>query len=1074
MNAALRHQMISASAGSGKTFQLSSRYIRLLAAGVDPASIVALTFTRKAAAEIFDRIIRRLALAAQQPDELDTLNGTTGLALDAGQVRSLLQKLIRAMPTLRIGTLDSFLARVVRLFSFELGLQGEFGILEGFPLEEARQDALLKTLSGHLPDETKTDFHRQFKQATFGREERTVFEKITGFIQDYQPFLQAAPDGRCWGNPERIWPGGHPLLDGPAITRETFDAALDRLAAAPFDASWSKLIELLRGFDGNRLPGENTLTKQLLEQCAAWSKNDVELTFRKKAYPLTPDHRDALDTAVRFLFQRILSARCLRSQGIFQILSRYETVYGQTIRRAGRISFQDIIDLLANGGAQTGGACRLTQEPAEYSDERLYIDYRLDGRFDHWMLDEFQDTSTAQWAVLSNLIDEILQDTEGRRSFFYVGDVKQAIYGWRGGDARLFRQIYDQYHPAIERETLSLSRRSAPAVINAVNAVFSSLTPEEQLPAPVIARWNENWETHQTVLKDTPGYAVLYELPKNERNSDEDDPRFALTSELLRPLLDQPLRHGIAILVRSAKQGLAMVDYLRSQGFDTLWEGDSGIADNTVVAAFLSLIKLAEHPGDNLAWRHINMTPLRSVAERLKLTRDTLSAHLLRDIHLRGFQHLIGRWIAECERLNPNGFSAFTRARLLQLLQCAQEFDLAHPRQTVPFIQFVQNRRERTEAPSGTIRVLTMHKAKGLEFDAVFLPDLQSDALDSLGRGETGLVLHRAPPTEADSSDWVLYYPPASFSAADAVLSAHLDALREQQAYESLCLLYVAMTRARQGLYMITLDPGKSSDTLYASALLKKQLAGKSTTPSSRSDILFETGHADWFQTAPPAPESKPAPSAAPAARPIERPPIRLERRLPSAEADAHLKAEHLFSIHGRDAAEYGTAMHALFEQLEWLEPNAETLCLEHLAAMPLDETIRARLREEFSRALAAPDIRRALAKPSQPADLWREKRFEIALGNRWISGCFDRVTILLDPAGKPCAATILDYKTDQFPDTEDDFARAVESHREQLELYRDVLSVLAGLPPERITLSLLFTRRARLHVWPHSHPDKI
>ena len=71
------------------------------------------------------------------------------------------------------------------------------------------------------------------------------------------------------------------------------------------------------------------------------------------------------------------------------------------------------------------------------------VDYRLDGHFDHWLLDEFQDTSDLQWQVLANLIDEVLQDTSGKRSFFYVGDVKQAIYGWRAGNAVSgFRRVW--------------------------------------------------------------------------------------------------------------------------------------------------------------------------------------------------------------------------------------------------------------------------------------------------------------------------------------------------------------------------------------------------------------------------------------------------------------------------------------------------------------------------------------------------------------------------------------------------------------------------------------------------------
>ncbi|MDD2235697.1 MAG: UvrD-helicase domain-containing protein [Kiritimatiellae bacterium] len=1068
MNDFIPYQMISASAGSGKTFQLSSRYIRLLGAGVDPATIVALTFTRKAAAEIFDRIMQRLALAALDPIKLRELNETTALSLDTEQARTLLQSLIRAMPMLRIGTLDSFFARVVRLFAYELGLQGEFGILEGFALEEAREEALRRTLSTNLSETERKEFHLHFKQATFGREERGVLQKLDAFMKEFHPILQAAPNGVCWGNPARIWPDGQPLLNTPEITRADYDAALETLSSLAGDKSWTAFLTLLRAFDGNRLPeGSSTLFNQLLEQCPEWDKCAVELKLRNNPYALTTAHRNALDAVVRFLFQRILLNRCQRTQGLFNVLHRYEQNYAQTIRRAGRISFQDITLLLAAGAIDAiRSPLRLTQEPIEASDERLYIDYRLDGRFDHWMLDEFQDTSTNQWAILGNLIDEVLQGNTAERSFFYVGDVKQAIYGWRGGDARLFTRIYDRYAPAIQKETLALSRRSSPAVIQTVNAVFSNLRPEERLPEKAITRWNESWSEHGTVRQDAPGYAAFYELPAPEKNNpDPFDPRFALTADLIEPMLKNPPPNGIAILVRSAKAGLAVVDCLRARGINTLWEGDTAIADNTVVSALLSLLKLAEHPGDELAWQHLQMTPLRGVMNSFKMNRSTLSTHLLRDIHLNGFQHLLQRWTDECERLNSTAFSPFTRARLAQLQQCAQEFDLAHPRQVIPFIRFVQQTTGKAEAPAGAVRVLTMHKAKGLEFDAVFLPDLQDSSLDSLGHGELGLVHHTEP--ENPDAEWVLHFPPMSFAETDATLCAELRDQRDRQVYESLCLLYVAITRAREALYLITHETGKNSKAFYAATLLKKQLDGKSGNPCSDPRLFYEIGTPDWNQTIRRSTETPPLEPTVPAPTQPEHPPAtRLERRLPSAEADARLRAEHLFSARGRAAADYGTAMHALFEQLEWYTPGIETTCLAHLEPLPLDEDIKANLRREFAQTLKNQTICNALAKPLQAADLWREKHFEIALGSRWISGCFDRVTILLDETRKPVAATILDYKTDQFADTPEALAQAVESHRSQLELYREVLAVMTALPPEQITLQLLFTHHAKLSQW--------
>ena len=96
--------------------------------------------------------------------------------------------------------------------------------------------------------------------------------------------------------------------------------------------------------------------------------------------------------------------------------------------------------------ASLDGARVLSREAAD--DRRLFIDFRLDAEIDHWLLDEFQDTSFGQWSVLRNLIDEAVQDPTGARSFFYVGDVKQSVFAWRGGDPRLFREIFNHYNAA--------------------------------------------------------------------------------------------------------------------------------------------------------------------------------------------------------------------------------------------------------------------------------------------------------------------------------------------------------------------------------------------------------------------------------------------------------------------------------------------------------------------------------------------------------------------------------------------------------------------------------------------------
>ncbi len=137
-------------------------------------------------------------------------------------------------------------------------------------------------------------------------------------------------------------------------------------------------------------------------------------------------------------------SRLDRTRALHALLGQFEEAYHQGVRDAGRLTFLDVTGLLAAAGNGTWGGRSLQRI------DRRAIDYRLDATYDHWLLDEFQDTSRLQWNALRDLVDEVLQSESGRRSFFYVGDTKQAIYGWRGGDPRLFTEIADFHNSADE------------------------------------------------------------------------------------------------------------------------------------------------------------------------------------------------------------------------------------------------------------------------------------------------------------------------------------------------------------------------------------------------------------------------------------------------------------------------------------------------------------------------------------------------------------------------------------------------------------------------------------------------
>ncbi|MBN2099436.1 MAG: UvrD-helicase domain-containing protein, partial [Dehalococcoidia bacterium] len=708
----------------------------------------------------------------------------------------------------------------------------------------------------------------------------------------------------------------------------------------------------------------------------------------------------------------------------------------------------------------------ISRQPS--AEARLYIDYRLDCKLDHWLLDEFQDTSDLQWEVLRNLADEILQDSSGRRSFFYVGDTKQAIYGWRGGNARLFSQILDRYGGLIELSRLNTSFRSCQSVIDAVNAVFGGI-PAGVLPEGAVTQWQRSWQWHQCEKDEVPadGYAVVIEPSSDEgsmKPSDED--RYRVVARLMQEI--DPLRKGlsVAVLVRSNRAGEEVVDCLRREcgGMRIIHEGRAFIKDNPVVSVMLSLVQFAAHPGDTFAWRHLQMSPLQEYFVGQGLNRNNLPLLLLRELQAEGFQSLIRQWGFRLEAAHQ--LDDFGRKRLGELTNAAIEFDQTGSRDCNSFLRFIDSYEIHDLAASEAIRVMTIHQSKGLGFDIVMLPDLQSDNM--AGGGQPGLVLARE--LELGRPLWALQMPRRIVAQSDDVLKEQVAAADETAAFEALCLLYVAMTRARQGLYIITSFPGKGSKVLTPAAFLKQQLTGDPKPTQGRplrigedeAVCLYEVGNPRWHAQEP----EKARPPAGFAA--VQLPPDfsrqpSLRRRLvcvqPSQRPETSQKASLLFAPDARDALDLGTAVHQIFEKVPWIdEVDVESLIAEWGEASMVREDLKQKAVGVFRQAIAATRIRRVLARPPGNVTLWREKRFEIVIGNRWVSGAFDRIVVLRDQKGKALGATVFDFKSDEVPE-EAALADLVRQYKPQMETYRSALSRMLGLGVAKVDSKLVLVR---------------
>ncbi|MFH1435600.1 MAG: UvrD-helicase domain-containing protein [Pseudomonadota bacterium] len=1078
------HQAICASAGSGKTFKLAHRYISMVAHGVGPDRIIALTFSRKAAGEIFASIVGYLVAAALDDGKAARTADEIGRpGMGRGEFLGLLRAMTGSMHRLHIGTLDSFAVGAVKTFPFELGVGARFEVMDdkGARAWDVHRDVLASLMSPEGAEGAEggggavfEELMESFARAAYGKDVKSLDRPLEQLINEHRPYYRILPREDAWGNVDVL--RRSEAVDGTDDQGIIDEAAAGMAALLEREGvegkvfeRWKIFADAVRRFSASS-PWTREIGYMVEKLCPAardLERGEAEISIERKKHRLGGEAARLALLLLRRVLAVEIGKAVEQTRGIYRFVREYETAYDAMVRRRGSLTFGDVQFLLTAGNESSGGAL-LSRRSSE--ERRLLMDFRLDCGLDHWLIDEFQDTSDLQWEVLRAVADEILRDASGRRSFFYVGDVKQSIYGWRGGNPRLFELLADRY-AAIERKPLVKSFRSAEPVISTVNRAFGRLP--DDFRESVRRRWQEAWDEHTFEPGAVPetGHAALLE-PSSQggKRTPAAEERYAILAGLLKEI--DPVGRGLsaAVLVRSNDSGRAVVDFLRREcpGSAVVHEGMAGITDSPVVGVLLSLVKLAAHPGDTFALRHVQMSPLFKAMKKMKLDWERLPVVLLRKIHEAGFQGLVREWGSRLDR--AAGLDAFGRKRLNDLAAAAAELDESGERSAIRFVRFVEGRQIRETAGGGAVRVMTVHQAKGLGFDVVFIVD---PGTRDIRRDEPSFILARDAST--DRPLWAMKSPRRIIAACDPVLGAQVEESDDRACFESLCVLYVAMTRAKSALYMITAWPGKDSAALRPDTFLRQQLTGEPKHADGPRRMvggqeclcLYEAGRRDWYETVAveerPGPRAGQEPAGAPerlaefAAAPSSR--IRLTPVEPSKAGQAPVRAAGLFNPEARGVLEFGIAIHELFSSVSWIdETDTDRVVRQWQASSGLPARIRKEIADQFRGALGSSAVRKALARPQERAELWREKSFEVVLGDRWVSGAFDRVTILRGERDEPLEAAVLDYKSDRV-ESASQARRAAKAYEGQMGLYREALAKITGLDPATISLRLLFTR---------------
>ncbi|MBN8417581.1 MAG: UvrD-helicase domain-containing protein [Verrucomicrobia bacterium] len=1050
----LRHILVSASAGSGKTYQLVRRHLHLLALGQPPEGIAAMTFTRKAAGEFFQRILQRLSVLSQhgeQPEQY--FSDMAPLPEEWPEFVLLLRRVTQRLHRLRLGTMDSFFANITACFPLELGLPLGASVMAENEAAQARRealDALLERIHSSGDDDAGRALLEGFKQATFGIEERSAAGSLESWINDHHATWLDSGNASPWG----VLPGLEPA--GAGNLASALNDLRDRFV--PRTDESARFFEELMVQSATLEPGATLppRVKYFLDKTTAvWKElkaGRAEIGWgRGKKTELTGETARAWARLAGAILDQELICRAQRTQGMGALMALYEAEYNRRVRSRGRLSFADVQRLLAAA----------TADGSEWADgESGDLWFRLDSRYDHWLFDEFQDTSRVQWNVVRGLVDEVMQDDTGRRSFYAVGDTKQSIYLWRQAEPGLFDDVLSEWphqgQDGLEPQTLSQSFRSAPAVLDAVNAVFANAAGIEAVLDGCTAGFA--FKEHVAAERNLKlsGYAALLSVPS------EEGLRSPSTTPAVTALLNEirPLERGLscAVLVRGNKNASAVAEELRAAtGMEVVCESQIQPAtDNAVTLALLSLLQLAAHPGDTLALEHLKMTPLWSQIE-FSGQGWALTCHQVREsVFERGFVGFTEIWTRHVRVLLPE-MDAFHELRLRQFGEMAADFDAGGSRDIDAFLQHARDTPVQVRGAANAVQVMTVHKAKGLEFDVVILPDLNGDAMDHVRR--RSLVVNR----DAQGISWVLQEPPRIFAPLHEALNEELETSKQRSGFESLCRLYVAMTRAKRGLYLIAEPPPKAKEPSMKEAQFLRRMLGVSDEPEAGGSYVTEwqTGDPQWFAT-----------SQGAAARPLEKAGVArplgellrefqplAKRVTPSGEEDFQVRGSMLFSAGREPGRKLGNLVHELLAHVEWWDATSDMTELEsrwHASGLLRGEAVETTALAMVRGVLQSAAAKQAFARPAADAQAWRERPFDLIHQGSWISGVFDRVVVQRD------SVRLIDFKTDEVAD-EAALAEKVAGYRPQIMLYRQALVRLTGLKMEQIESALLFTRSGRL-----------
>jgi len=878
---------LSANAGSGKTRVLTDRVARLLLEGVLPQHILCLTYTKAAASEMQNRLFARLGSWAMKSDadlatELAELGaGAEATADDLANARTLFARAIETPGGLKIQTIHSFCASLLRRFPLEAGVSPLFSEMEDRAAALLREEIvegmasgkdapLIEALARHFTGQDLEDLTGDIaRKADLFRlpKSRSTLCEFFGLSPDFD-------DDALLGS---VFLGGELDLVRNLITLLRTGGANDNRAADKLQHITSSDTSAIATMEGVFLTG-GSAKDPFSAKLGSFPTKKLQATNPDLIEKLTP-----LMLRVEAAREsRISLAAVERSAALNAFGHRFVQHYEHQKQLRGWLDFDDLI-LRARG---------LLSDPAVAE----WVLYRLDGGIDHILVDEAQDTSPAQWQVIERLAQEFTSGTGARaditRTIFVVGDKKQSIYSFQGADPAEFDRMRDEFavrlkssDHALQDLSLEYSFRSSPAVLNLVDETFkeraSAGFPEGnrhiafhgQMPGrvdlwpvvdPTPKPEKDDWFDPVDRIADTHHMKILATRVACEIRRMIDKGATIATSNTENGVFAQrPVKEGDFLILVQRRSDLfhEIIRACKTEGLAIAGADRLKVGAEMAVRDLGALLSFLATPEDDLSLATILRSPLfgwseqelfelahrragrQHLWEALRKRRDefpdTLSvlddlrrqADFLRPYDLiervltrhQGRHKLLSRLGGEAE----DGINA--------LLSQALSYEKSAVPSLTGFLQWMETDdleiKRQMDSASNRIRVMTVHGSKGLEAPIVIMPD-------------TGRRITRTDVPIVDVDGTAIWN--AAKDVSPNRLNDARDAMATKLEAERLRLLYVAMTRAEKWLIIAAAgDLGKGGKSWYETIGTAMQRTGAMTHKMPGGDGL-RINHGDW------------------------------------------------------------------------------------------------------------------------------------------------------------------------------------------------------------------------------------